>query len=58
MDLSISYECPDCKRTFREKLNELFPGKPHLCQECGSWTRLTPDSLRGLKADLREFFRT
>ncbi|BCR03900.1 hypothetical protein DESUT3_09690 [Desulfuromonas versatilis] len=55
MDLSISYECPDCKTIFREKLTELFPGRPRLCRHCGGMTRLTPDSLRGLAADLREF---
>ncbi len=55
MDLSIDYECPECRKTFNHRLMELCPGDNRECSECGINTVLTPTSLKGLEVALKQF---
>lgn len=54
MDLSIDFECPECRKVQSKKLADLSPGRRQACLACGTPTELTESGLEELKHRLRE----
>ncbi|HEY7745161.1 MAG TPA: hypothetical protein VIA07_02405, partial [Desulfuromonadales bacterium] len=54
MDLSIDFECPECRKVHSKKLADLSPGRRQACLACGTPTELTVSGLKELKHRLRE----
>lgn len=55
MELSIDFECPECRQVQAQKVVDLFPGRRQACLACGTATTLTEGSLAALQRRLREF---
>jgi len=52
MELSITYECPQCRQSLFQPLRDLSPGQIRNCSECGTPLGLTPQGLAHLRQDL------
>jgi hypothetical protein len=58
MDLSINFECPECRKVQPLKVADLSPGRSRVCHDCGAATELTDVGAAELERRLREFFRS
>ena len=58
MELSITYECPQCGKAVPKKVVDLAPGAPRQCPDCGATTLLTKSGLLDLQSALEDFCRT
>lgn len=54
MDLSIEFECPECRKVQPLKIADLSLGKRRGCLDCGAATELTEGSLEALQRSLQE----
>lgn len=57
MELTIDYECPQCKKSFIQRFDELSPGKARVCPRCGTPLVLTIEGLRGFGRALEVYCR-
>lgn len=57
MELTIDYECPQCKQNSHQRFVDLSPGKLRKCSHCGSTVILTIDGLRGFERALEAYCR-
>lgn len=56
MDLSINFECPECRKVQLLKIVDLAPGRNRSCRHCGTPTELTEAAVAELACRLRSFF--
>jgi hypothetical protein len=54
MELSIDFECPECRTVQPQKVTDFSPGRRGACLACGTATELTEGSLKTLQRCLRE----
>jgi endogenous inhibitor of DNA gyrase (YacG/DUF329 family) len=57
MELTIDYECPQCKTSSHQRLSDISPGKIRKCARCGTPLVLTIDGLRGFERALHAYCR-
>lgn len=57
MELSIDFECPQCRKVQPLKVADLSPGRRRICHACGTATELTEGGLAELARHLREFLQ-
>jgi hypothetical protein len=57
MDLSINFECPECRKVQPLKMADFSPGQKRTCHDCGAATELTEAGVVELEFRLRELFR-
>jgi hypothetical protein len=54
MELSIDFECPECRTVQPQKLADFATGTRGACLACGTETELTESGLKALQRRLRE----
>jgi hypothetical protein len=54
MELSIDFECPECRIIQSQKLADFSLGRRQTCFACGTPTELTEVGLKELQHRLRE----
>ncbi len=57
MELTIDYECPQCKQSSHQRFADISPGKARKCAHCGAIVHLTIDGLRGFEKALEAYCR-
>jgi len=55
MELSIKFECPQCRQAHLQRLLDLTPGQARTCPHCGTPVGLTVQGLDHLRQDLIQF---
>lgn len=55
MELSINFECPECREVQPLKLADFSLGRRRICHDCGAATELTEAGVEELEHRLREF---
>lgn len=57
MDLSINFECSQCRKLQPLKIADLSPGGSRSCRQCGAPTELTEAAVAELARNLQDFCR-
>jgi ribosomal protein L37AE/L43A len=57
MELTIDYECPQCKKSYLQRFADISPGKLRKCARCGATVVLTIEGLRGFERALAAYCR-
>jgi hypothetical protein len=57
MGLSITFECPQCRKIIPRQLTELSPVTPQQCPDCNAPAHLTDPGLKSFRRALQEFCR-
>ncbi len=56
MDLSINFECPECRTIHSRNVTEIALGKRQDCLSCGSPTELTEHGLEEFRRRLCDIY--
>jgi rRNA maturation endonuclease Nob1 len=58
MKLEFDATCPNCKRTFKQRVEDMRPGNSRSCPNCGATIKFTGDDGRKAQQALDDLERT